>query len=527
MKSRPLLQSIAFFLLSLLGTGWLIAQNGTLDPTFDNDGLLTFDVSQNGFDIAYGIDQQADGKVVAAGMTTNGGAVDALVLRMNTDGTPDLTFNANGMLTLDLSLGGSDRFLDVLIQPDQKILCAGYVNTGSSDDAVIVRLLSDGSYDSSFGTGGKVRIDFGQGEDDRVYSIALQPDGKIVAAGVQEFNNSANLLVARFTSAGNPDASFDIDGSVTFDLSNGGEDGLNAVAVAADGKIVATGYSAWGPSSNNMIIARLDASGQPDLSFSSDGFFNTAFLNGASQFGNDLQVLTDGSVLAAGSSRLNGLTNAMMLKVKNNGILDNSFNSDGVAYYDFSLGGEDVFRKIEIQSDGKIIAGGYMERAGTDRDFMAAKLLANGDLDLGFGTSGWTAADMGNSTSDYAQSMCVLNDGRILLGGFADDKIAFALFTNENAVGITDPFVPNHQIKTWPQPFGNNLKVELPASIDGIATLEIYNLNGQLQHSRTIGNTHPAQVLDLSNDIASFATGMYVLKISSGTSVYTAKLIKE
>lgn len=504
------------------------AQSGSLDLSFDTDGIYTNDISSNGTDIAYGIAEQADGKIVVVGYTaTTILNVDALVMRMNSDGTPDLSFDADGKVVLDLSIGGADRFTDVLIQPDGKIVCVGYVYDGNDYDVILVRFLPDGSYDNSFGIGGKARPDFGQGEDDQAYAIALQPDGSIVVAGRIDSQNSSNLLLARFTSSGALDPTFDVFGSVTFDPSTGGEDGLYDVEVAADGKIVATGYSEHGPSNQNMIIVRVDAAGQPDLSFSSDGFFNADLLTGANEYGFSLKIMDDNAILVAGSAALNGNTNASLIKVKSNGVLDGSFNSDGKAYYDFTIGGLEVFRKLEIQSDGQIVAAGYMDNLGTGRDFLAARISPNGDLDSGFGVSGWASADIENNSTDNMRSMALLSDGKIMIGGYSAGKLSLVRFENEVAVGIQAANLSGTKIKAWPQPFSQELKIELPAGVNEAASVEVFNISGQLQFVQTLSQSQPGQVIDLSQQVSTLAAGVYVLKVSSSESVHTAKLIKQ
>lgn len=526
MNSKLILLTLSLILAVMTGPQ-VFAQSGTLDLTFDADGIYTNDVSATGLDVAYGIAEQADGKIVVAGYTTNNAVTDALVIRMNNDGSPDLSFDADGKVVMDLSLGGSERLYDVLIQPDGKILCAGYIDNGNDLDVVLVRLKSDGSYDNSFGAGGKVQSDFSQGEDDLAFAITLQPDNKIVLAGRSQLAGSSNILVARYTAAGVLDTSFDVDGSVTFDQGNGGDDALYDVEVAADGKILAAGYARFAANQNNMLVVRLDDAGQPDLSFSLDGFFNANLQTGADAFAWALKALPGGQVLIAGSSSLNGNSDAMLMKLKDNGTLDFGFNTDGRAYYDFSLGGTDAFRKLEIQTDGQIIAGGYMQNAITGRDLLAARIDANGDLDPTFGASGWASADVLTNSTDNMRSMALLSDGKIMVGGYSDGLLTLVRFENEAAVGTLDPIQVANQIKTWPQPFSNTLKIELPAGVDEAATLEIFNLNGQLQLSHSLSRLQAGQVLDLSPEASSLGNGIYLLKITGGQSVHTTKLIKQ
>lgn len=528
MKSQPLRYALTALTICFLlaGSSTLCAQNGVPDASFDGDGIYTNDVSATGLDVAYGIAEQADGKLVVAGYSTDNGNTNSLVMRMHDDGSPDLSFDADGKVLLDLGLGADDRFTDMALQPDGKILAVGFIDNGNDMDVILVRLLADGSYDPGFGTGGKVQTDFGQGDDDLAYALALQADGRIVVAGRAQFNGHSNLLIARYTSTGLLDTSFDVFGSVTFDPSTGGDDGLFDVTIAPDGKIVATGYSEWGVGNNNMIVARVDAAGQPDLSFSSDGFFSADLVTGADEYGYAVHVMADGSVLVAGSSNDNGNTDAALIKLKSSGILDNTFNTDGKAYYDFTIGGYDAFRKLHVQQDGSILAAGQLDNASTSRDFLVAKMDANGDLDGNFGTSGWATADLGSSASDNVRSMLVMTNGKVIVGGYGSGAIGLVRFTNAPPVGLLAPDAGVEGLAAWPQPFVDALRVEVPASLDGDAVLTLVGMDGRIVLKQSVSETMAGMTLDLSDSIDRVSTGMYVLSLRSSASHWSVKLLR-
>ena len=150
-------------------------------------------------------------------------------------GDPDTTFGGGtGKVTTDFS-PGLDRGTAVAIQPDGKIVVAGIASAGTAGNFALARYNTDGSLDASFGSLGKVTTDF-SGGNDGPSGVAIQSDGKIVAAGF----DGANFALIRYNANGSPDTSFGTFGKVTTDFS-GGADAAAYIAIQADGKIVAVG----------------------------------------------------------------------------------------------------------------------------------------------------------------------------------------------------------------------------------------------------------------------------------------------
>src|SRR5438067_367203 len=180
---------------------------------------------------------------------------------------------------------------------------------------------------AGFGSGGKVIT---TGVSGSVYDMALQADGKIVVAGC-----SANkMLVMRYLSNGVLDPTFGSNGIATF--SNVFSLCANAVALQADGKIVVAGW--FGTSPSSFMLARLTPSGGLDTSFGSGGYVSTDFDNGA-DFAQAVLVQTDGKVVAAGYAHVGGDDDIAVARYNANGSLDNSFSSDGKVTIGF--GGDD------------------------------------------------------------------------------------------------------------------------------------------------------------------------------------------
>ncbi|MDX1387009.1 MAG: delta-60 repeat domain-containing protein, partial [bacterium] len=266
---------------------------GELDPSFDNDGLVqtAIDVSSN----IRGLALQADGKIVAVGITTLNGN-DFVVARYNTDGSLDGSFGAGGIVTTDFSgMDFSDSASSVLILNDGKILVGGAAGAPNSHtNFALARYNPDGSLDPSFGTGGLVSFDFlGVEANDEILSIALQADGKIVAAGITNMDRGVaeNLFaIARFNPDGSVDTGFANNGTFTTDFGGGVMSSSTArkVLIRPTGAILVGGDSDAG-GTRDAALLQLDGSGNPDGNFGTNGMALTDL--GNSELGRSLALL--------------------------------------------------------------------------------------------------------------------------------------------------------------------------------------------------------------------------------------------
>jgi uncharacterized delta-60 repeat protein len=252
-------------------------QAGELDSSFGGDGKVTTDVTPRG-DFATEVAIQADGKIVVVGGASWEKNPKFVVLRYNADGTLDTSFGGDGRVTTDFTRT-EDAAWGVAIQADGKIVAAGDagLRTGNSRFAV-ARYNADGTLDTSFGGDGKVTTQFTR-KDDPVSSLVIQVDGKIVVAGGASHNGTnPNFALARYNADGTLDASFGGDGKVTSDF-GGRRDYANAVAVQADGKLLEGGITRFSRTAgrSRFALVRYNADGTLDTGFSSDGRVTTDF----------------------------------------------------------------------------------------------------------------------------------------------------------------------------------------------------------------------------------------------------------
>lgn len=230
--------------------------SGALDTAFNGTGIVQTPLPSGQAD-AYAIAVDASNRVIAGGYDYGGaGTYPSTVIRYTSAGALDTAFAGTGIVQTDLSATVGDAFYSVIVQPDGKIVAAGYANVAAGSDALaVVRYLSNGSLDASFGTGGIVLIDVTAGPDS-LRSVTLQPDGKIVAAGTADAGSaSSDMVVVRLHPGGALDTSFGGTGVVRIDIS-GFTDYGSRVLLQSDGAILVAGTASNG-ANNDAAIVRL------------------------------------------------------------------------------------------------------------------------------------------------------------------------------------------------------------------------------------------------------------------------------
>ena len=296
----------AFPLFTFLGNFELVRYNpnGSLDRSFGNGGIVTTTFPEGSYASAVAL--QTDGKIVAAGtvfvdfIIGESSNTDFALARYNSDGSADATFGNGGQVSTDF-VGLEDDAFSVLIQPDGKIVAVGSANNPATYyDFAAVRYLSNGTIDTTFGVAGKVSTDFGDQNFDRARSAALQPDGRIVAAGFAISQNGGvqNFAVARYTSNGVLDTTFSGDGRNQIDFGDCCQS-ANKVLLQSDGKIITVGYANTEDSDSDFLLARLSPRGSLDATFGVGGKVRTSFgdLNGGA---NGAALQSDGKIVAVG-----------------------------------------------------------------------------------------------------------------------------------------------------------------------------------------------------------------------------------
>ena len=266
---------------------------GKPDTRFDGDGIVTTDFAGQP-DQANAVAVQPDGKIVVAGQATTGGSTladgDFALARYNTDGTPDMSFDGDGLVLTDLGTK-ADVARAVAIRPDGRIVVAGTAD----GDVALVRYTDTGEVDESFGDHGKRVTDFGS--DDFANGLALTGDGHILVAGhTLGAGLDLDFALARYTAEGELDTAFGTGGIVKTDF--GGDDFAENLTVQPDGKIVVVGRDS-SATILDMAVVRYRDDGKLDTGFGAGGKV-TADFHGKGEFGQDVAIQPDGKIVAAG-----------------------------------------------------------------------------------------------------------------------------------------------------------------------------------------------------------------------------------
>ena len=429
---RGLLCSVLF----MLSIAHLVhAAPGDLDPSFGTGGRVTTDFSgRSGFDLAYAVAIQPDGKIVVAGDTLGRvGTHDFALVRYHPDGTPDTDFGDNAKVTTDFD-ESFDIAYAVAIQPDGKIVVAGFADVqGDFGDFAVARYHPDGTRDRTFGGDGKVTTNFQKGGgEDRAFAMALQPDGKIVLAGEaltgpNQSSGERNFALARYNTDGTLDRTFGGDGKVTTDFGNGLEDeSIRALTLQPDGKIVVAGYSTVS-GTFDFALARYHANGRLDTMFGDGGRVTTDFGGIFSDIVFDIALQPDGKIVVAGTPDATGFA---LARYRSNGRLDPTFGDNGKVITKFKPGTFNLFDQafaLVLQPDGKIVAAG-VTNVNDAADFALARYRTNGRLDTTFGHGGRVTTRF-NGGAESIRAIALQADGKIVVTGnaFTGSNDDFAL----------------------------------------------------------------------------------------------------
>jgi uncharacterized delta-60 repeat protein len=312
-------------------------------------------------------------------------------------GSLDPSFGEGGKVVTDFA-GSDDTAYAVAIQGDGKIVAAGLANTAAGTIFGVTRYLPDGTLDAGFGTGGKVTTDFGRYAEAR--AIGIQGDGKIVVAGFVRRTACCgyDFGVARYAADGTPDAGFGTGGKLLTDF-QGGNGYANDAALQGDGKIVVAGQ---------QYLVRYESDGTLDTSFGTNGIVDVS----GDSWAITGVALHGGKIIASGYTLPTGSTRFAIARFDADGSYDTTFGTDGVARAEFT-GVSAVASGVATAPDGKIIAAGW---AGSG--FGVARFTASGNLDSSFGSDGTVITPpASNSATAWAEDVALQADGKIVVAG--------------------------------------------------------------------------------------------------------------
>lgn len=411
----------------------VIAGSSDLDATFGSGGKTVTTMGVGASEIQKVV-VQPDGKIVVAGYAQNtGSAVRQFALaRYRADGSLDTTFGNGGRVFTTIA-GGNAYANDVFIQSNGRIVVVGFLDTGSRYSSIIARYNANGALDATFSGDGILVYNYDATSSDYGTSVVLQPDGKILVSSyaIVLIGNSPTLsfYVSRFNSGGSFDTTFNGSGKTIGEFGNF-TTGLVKIGLQPDGKIVAAGPGGNG-SNIDFAAVRYNANGGFDSSFGNAGRVYTNFN------GNDvprtMTMLPDGRFIIAGYNGSAGDTSLMLVRYTANGGMDTTFGFAGFVTHNISAF-NDTVESVAVQPDGKTVVVGRTGASLTNNDFAIVRYRTNGIVDTTFGTNGVKALSFGNG-DDLGYSVALQPNGRIVAAGSAEVQSTTPAFAVTRLLG--------------------------------------------------------------------------------------------
>jgi uncharacterized delta-60 repeat protein len=305
--------------------------NGDIDDTFGEHGKAFFTVTPESREVGLKIVIQSDGRIIIGGTTDaypvhDESHTNLLLIRLNANGSLDNSFGSSGVLIHDLGQK-YDVFGDMQIDAAGRVL----IGAGTSDDSyyattdfLLLRFLANGVLDSSFGTNGIHRSNFGTYAS--ISSINVELGGKILVAGLTNLNTNYDVALLRVNEGGTPDLTFGANGKVVYDAGYGVDEVLEDVLVAPDGKIVVT--TAIENNGHNFLVARFLPNGTIDTTFNNGGVIVVDL--GGIDWPSNIHMDQSGSFLVSGYTENGAEGGSGFIRLHTNGVLDTSFGVNGI-----------------------------------------------------------------------------------------------------------------------------------------------------------------------------------------------------
>jgi uncharacterized delta-60 repeat protein len=458
--------------------------DGSLDNTFDADGIVTTAFAGSISDIAHAIVLQTDGKIILAGSHHNGTTQDFALARYNTNGSLDNTFDGDGKLTT--AIGSSDDIAySVCLQTDGKIVVAGNSDISGNEDFSLARYNTNGSLDNTFDGDGKLTISIGFAKN--AAGLAIQTDGKILIAG----SDGSNFIAARFNTDGSLDNTFDGDGKVITPVGTSNSAEANAVEIQTDGKIIITGF-AFVSTGRDFALVRYNANGSLDNTFDGDGKVTTN-ING-NDFG--YAVKLSGQRIYVGGTTNSGTLFA--LTAYQTGTL--------LPLHLLSFSGRNINGTVQLNwaTENEINTSHFdIERSSDNITFNKTGEIAAVNNSL---RNNYTFTDIQpQSRINYYRLKQIDKDGRFTYSSV----IIFSVNANELLFALS------------PNPANDFISITYPGKKEKV-TVSIYDSHGRLVKEQT----QKGQLI-IKVSIQQLALGMYIIRLMDGNAMQQAKFIKQ
>jgi len=399
-----------------------ILSTGVLDTSFGTDGVLEIDYSS--FVALFGLDFDSAQNIILSGGTAtdfmDSSTVDSFLSKIDSSGNIDEGFGSSGYVVYDFGGSTEDYNYDIVIDSSGNIVAGGHLDNGSDNDLYIARFTSLGALDTTFNSGtGYFTDDISSGYDEEIREIALATSGNILFCGRTESGGNYDSLIGSIdVTTGQLDTAFNSGtGYVQEDLGSGNNDEANSITVDGVGKIIVAGYLSDG-TYNDTYVMKFNSDG-------SDASFPTLARNyvtydpssGSNDELNDVVVLSDGTVIGGGES-YNSNEDFFLISYTPKGLLNTSFDSStGHLTEDYGYSTEESY-DIAQDTEGNVILAGYVEYENIYYH-VVTKYDSDGNLDTNFDSDGYVIHNFGG-TEDRARAVLVDSSNNIILGGHTD-----------------------------------------------------------------------------------------------------------
>lgn len=498
------------------------AQPGSLDVSFSGDGKMTASLT-TGNNTANAVAVQPDFKILAAGAVLNGtSSTDFGVARFNENGTPDLTFNGTGFALADFN-HAFNYCSGMALQPDGKIVLGGYTDSGAGFDFALVRFNGNGIPDNTFGDQGKVILPFGSTAF--ANAMALQPDGKILMAGYV-MGESANLLVAvRFLANGSPDPDFGVGGKSIVAI---GEDSAIANAIAIqpnDGRIVVAGQVMNGALLRwESLVFRFNTDGTPDTEFGTHGQVITPVAN-LDYIVTAVALSPDGKITTAGyTGNSPSAYKTTLARYLPDGAPDTAFADNGIGIVPLGPSGNQP--KSIVLPGNRIVVGGSLQQGGLSR-FVVAGFDQNGSPVASFGANGTTTTAF--AQQDGINAMALAPDGKIVAAGvsFAAGAVfAMTRYHTEASLSAHEVSTGNFGISVYPNPVDGSSRLEFRLEATEKVSVVLYDALGRKVRDIVGPQTKMAGLHQVALALDDLQSGVYYAVFSTAHATQTLRLLK-
>ncbi|HQV51953.1 MAG: T9SS type A sorting domain-containing protein [Flavobacteriales bacterium] len=510
----------------------VLAQPGYLDTNFGDGGTVVVPHLASGLDDrATCVLVQPDQTILVAARSFNGTTWDLALLRFNEDGTTDPSFGNNGAIIHSFG-DGNEIASSIALDVQGRILVCGTAYSdvaNTTSDIFIARFLANGNLDGSFndGSGFLIRSVHQTEDGEQGHVVIAQPDGKIMMVGQTGPSLYPEILHERYLEDGTLDSTLEGDGS---SLPYTGTSRAHALAGKLDGNgnLLLAGYASLiGSSERKMLLFSIN----PDGSITNDfGASNGVTLNTAESNTNlayAIAITPNGNVLLGGV-RIGDRSEQMISRYTADGLVDNSFGTDGSVFLNTTTPYSDVVNDILVDSDGKILVAGSFGNAMQGRNWVVSRLNADGSYDLTFNMTGSNVSTTDDGDADCVQLALFSND-KILGAGWArvdgNNHIVLRKYLKDISTSV-EPDQVRSLLSAFPNPTDQNIMVTFTLQHEDKIALRLLDAQGRIVQQAISGRSFAEGEHRINVDLEQLPEGLYELDLRGTEHRWTTRIVK-